>query len=128
LSAQLFAVTKYFPQLRSYRATSTSPPTLRLQYKVEALKDVRAATETLDGIPSDGLVLALILLSSNGDPVEGVFQSSHPLSPLATTQNLHLFSNATVCYEHQQALRYVIGLKGGASHIRAVGLADGAVL
>ncbi len=51
-------------------------------------------------------------------------QQVHPLSPLATAQNLHVYGSMANDEKHIQGIRLLVAQKGGLDNIHLYGLAD----
>lgn len=121
----IFATTKQMLCLRGQREDDMSQLAVRAPplHQSLALNCARAEIESMN-IPSDGMILAIIVLATNGPRPQNIPPQSHPRSPLATTQSLHLFSMQGVVEAHVRAAGELVELKGGLQAIKTYGVRD----
>jgi hypothetical protein len=122
----IFATTKQMLCLRGQREDDMSQQAVRASslHQNLALSCARTELESMEGTPSDGMILAIIILAVNGTRPQQTPPQSHPRSPLATTQSLHLFSTLNVVEAHVRAVAELIELKGGLQAVETYGVRD----
>ncbi|KIW23622.1 uncharacterized protein PV07_11808 [Cladophialophora immunda] len=122
----IFATTKQLLCLRGQKEDDMSQLAVRAPsiHQSEALNCARTEIEALNGPPSDGLILAVIILAVNGTRRPQIPPQPHPCSPLAKTQSLHLFSLLNVVEAHVRAVAHLVSLKGGLGAVDTYGVRD----
>ncbi|EXJ75487.1 uncharacterized protein A1O5_02183 [Cladophialophora psammophila CBS 110553] len=126
----IFATTKQMLCLRGQKEDDMSQLAVRAPsiHQTEALNCARNEIESMNGPPSDGLILAVIILAVNGTRPQQIPPQPHPLSPLAKTQSLHLFSMLNVVEPHVRAVAQLVALKGGLEAVDTYGVRDTVLL
>jgi hypothetical protein len=126
----IFATTKQMLCLRGQREDDMSQLAVRAPplHQNLALSCARTELESMDGKPSDGMILSIIILAVNGTRPQQIPPESHPRSPLATTQSLHLFSMLNVVEAHVRAVAELVELRGGIRGIDTYGVRDTVLL
>ncbi|KIY03684.1 uncharacterized protein Z520_00375 [Fonsecaea multimorphosa CBS 102226] len=122
----IFATTKQMLCLRGQKEDDMSQlavQTLSIHQSV-ALNCARNAVESLNGPPTDAMILAVTILAVNGTRPQQVLPQPHPISPLAKTQSLHLFSMLSVVEVHARAAAQLVSLKGGLGVVDTYGVRD----
>lgn len=121
----IFATTKQMLCLRGQREDDMSQLAARAPslHQSLALSCARTEIESMS-VPSDGMILAIIILATNGPRRQDIPPQSHPRSPLATTQSLHLFSMLGVVEAHARAVGELVELKGGLRAVETYGVRD----
>jgi hypothetical protein len=97
---------------------------LRYVHYLQAIKGVQEHIASLQGPPSDALIMAVTTLAVHGRPDERSPPICHPQSPLAEQQYLHVYGRIEMCLEHVPALKALIESKGGLEAITTYGMAD----
>ncbi|OAG40682.1 hypothetical protein AYO21_05178 [Fonsecaea monophora] len=123
----IFATTKQLLCLRGQKEDDMSQLAVRAPsiHQSEALNHARNEIESLEGgPPSDGMILAVIILAVNGTRRQHIPPQPHPVSPLAKTQSLHLFSLLNVVEAHVKAVAQLVSLKGGLGAVDTYGVRD----
>ena len=95
----------------------------RLSHANTAMKLVSDQIQDLKGSPSDALIMAVLTLGAHAEELdESERGHSHPISPLATAQNLHAFGRKALAHAHIKALKVLFQQKGGYAGIDLRGL------
>lgn len=95
----------------------------RLSHANAAMELVSDQIRHLKGFSSDALIMAVLTLGAHAEELdENESGHSHPLSPLATVQNLHAFGRKALAHAHIKALKVLFHQKGGYSGIELRGL------
>lgn len=104
--------------------------TLRLAFKTQAIKALSEEINALQGDPSDELLLAIITLGvhGSGETLEPPQKPKKPLSPLATAQNFQYYGGMSWESAHIEAVRHMVGKKGGLHRLGMPGLANAIAL
>jgi len=96
----------------------------RLYHQNQTIKLVREMISDTAAIPSDSLLMAVLNLVVQGGTVDDrILPECHPVSPLATAQNLHAYRRMTLVPEHTRAMHFLIKKKGCLNKIHIWGLA-----
>ncbi len=121
----IFATTKQMLCLRGQKEDDMSQLAVRASPLHQSLA-LNCARSTIDSmaLPTDAMILAIIVLATNGPRAQEVPPQSHPLSPLATTQCRHLFSMLGVVEAHARAVGELVKLKGGLQAVETFGVRD----
>ncbi|KAJ3454826.1 hypothetical protein MRS44_013426 [Fusarium solani] len=89
-----------------------------LQRKIQAIRALRARIEQYKPGSSEvdqGLLLAIFILAIHGNFDLTDKSSPHPLSPMATYCDMHIYGRMTLGQEHIKALYYPVEQNGGIS-------------
>ena len=109
--------------------TGAGPETmLSLQHYAACLAKLRREMRHLDSktVP-DNLIIAIAALSmhreqrASGHPTR---KTGLPPSPLAKTQNIHVYGSAKIEADHMRAVYELVNTKGGLGEISLDGLPD----
>ncbi len=109
------------PGLESIRALEHYAQCLAyLKTEMEGIEDgTRAAT--------DHVLIAIVALFAHGEPprpTSDLAGSEMPLSPLANTQNIHVYGAGSLQVEHMQALYLLVRQRGGLETVTLPGLLE----
>lgn len=96
---------------------------LRLSYKFQALKALKAEIQALDGEPSDELLLSMVALSAHGSGELLNPPKNATSSALANAQNFQYYGNMKFEMAHLKALALLLEQKGGLKNVKLPGLA-----
>ena len=121
-----------YAMLRTVRParTGTGPETvLSLQHYAACLAKLRREMRHLDSktIVPDNLIIAIAALSMHGEQRAGghpTRMTGLPPSPLAKTQNIHVYGSAKIEADHMRAVYELVNAKGGLGEISLDGLPD----
>ena len=98
---------------------------LRLSYKTETIRQIRAALERENGVPSDATLLAISTLMSHGSSHNDDLVFSKQADPIqmrkafGTATDMHYYSSITFDYEHWYSIvRFIKKVRGGITGIR----------
>ena len=97
---------------------------LRQSYKTQAISRVRSEISSLHGLPSDDLIVSILILAAHGAKRDRHIDHSHPKSPLAKSQLLDFYANLEYEHTHQDALYQLVARKGGLENVETCGLAE----
>lgn len=88
-----------------------------LQRDLQQLGDTR---------PHQNLLLAIITLAAHGDLLDDGISSpsASPESPLARTQNLHIYGLMRMVPQHRQAIFAILDQLGGIEEVTLFGLRE----
>jgi hypothetical protein len=96
---------------------------LRLSYKFQALRALKAEIQALDGEPSDELLLSMVALSAHGSGELLSPPKKATSSALATAQSFQYYGNMKFEMAHLKALALLLEQKGGLKNVKMPGLA-----
>ena len=121
-----------YAMLRTVTPTRTGagPETmLSLQHYAACLAKLRREMRHLDSrtVVPDNLIIAIAALSMHGEQRAGARPSRStglPPSPLAKTQNIHVYGSAKIEADHMRAVYELVNTKGGLGEISLDGLPD----
>ncbi|EXJ79616.1 hypothetical protein A1O3_07895 [Capronia epimyces CBS 606.96] len=122
--AFIYATTLHLLEAYNGHEVIDSAPMLRLSHKIETIKLVNEQIKSLDGPPSDALLMAVTILSVHGSRDDVLYPKAHPISPLAEAQFLRIYGSMVNAEEHVQGIMLLIAQKGGLDRIELYGLAD----
>ena len=102
---------------------------LTLQHYAACLTKLRKELRLLSlrSIVPDNLIIAIAALSMHGELQaisSNVRKTMLPQSPLAKTQNIHVYGSAKIEPEHMRAVYELVNTKGGLGEISLDGLPD----
>lgn len=97
-----------------------------LSYKTQAISLINEHLSELSETPSDALIVSILVLAAHGTKIDPdrSLGLTHPISPLARTQNLDFYASLEFGDAHMKALTHLILQKGGLDTIQLWGLAD----
>lgn len=101
--------------------------TLSLKHQTSAMISLQKELQSIgDGKPHQNLLLAVITLAAHGEPVRDKYcpPLGYPESPLAKTQNLHIYGLMKLVPEHIQAIFLILERIGGIEAVTLYGLRD----
>jgi hypothetical protein len=100
----------------------------RLKHQNETFRLIKSELSTLElsptTVPSNGILSAVAILSLYGLSRTTSLQQAHPLSPLATAQNLHIYGRMNLVPQHIAGLHLLVKQKGGVGTIENHSLVD----
>ncbi|KAH7124803.1 hypothetical protein EDB81DRAFT_811884 [Dactylonectria macrodidyma] len=91
--------------------------TTGLQCKAQTIKCLRSLIAEFSEAISENILLAIFILAIHGSFDLSDQPEPHPLSPLATYRDYHIYGRMTFGNEHINALYYLIQRKGGLSNL-----------
>jgi len=101
--------------------------TLSLKHQTYAMSLLQKELQALgDGIPHQNILLAIITLAAHGEPTRDRYVAplGYPESPLAKTQNLHIYGMLKLVPEHIHAMFAILERIGGVDAVTLYGLRD----
>jgi Fungal specific transcription factor domain len=117
--------------LSSFRNSPQGPQKLalaRLKHQNEAFRLINAEIKTLERVPNtvptNGILSAVAILSLYGMAQTTELRQAHPLSPLATAQNLHIYGRMNLVPEHIKGLHMLVKQRGGVASVDNHSLVD----
>lgn len=112
------------------RETKEPEHTFSLQHFAEALTKISEEIKRIEdgtSTTSDNVIIGIAALSAHGEPQHPSSRGDPfdiPASPLAKTQNIHIYGSATLQPAHMQAVYHLVGRMGGLQHLSLDGLSD----
>lgn len=113
--------------LESLRSPVEPGNTLSLKHQTIAMNLLQKELQTIGaGPPHENLLLIVITLAAHGEPVREQYATplGYPESPLAKTQNLHIYGQMKLAPEHTHAIFLILERLGGIDAVTLYGLKD----
>ncbi|KAH7152580.1 hypothetical protein EDB81DRAFT_686229 [Dactylonectria macrodidyma] len=121
LFAQLLGSSTHYILSSSGSRIQSRMITMGLRWKVQAIKALRCEIEKYqvspDATVTDSALVAVFVLAVHDGFELSPQPEPHPLSPLATYRDMHIYGRMTFGEEHVKALYTLIERRGGFSHI-----------
>ena len=117
-----FAAGSHRLYLTEGRNTTALEPLICQSYRTKAISLVRSQVDTLEGLPSDDLIISILILAAHGAHREQVPDYSPPKSPLARLQVLDYYASLEYEAAHQSALYHLVEQRGGLEKLELDGL------
>lgn len=121
LYAQLLGSSTHYVLSCSESMTHSHTITMGLQWKAQAIQALRCEIDGYQAFPdvaiADSALVAIFVLAVHGGFDLSPQLEPHPLSPLATYRDMHIYGRMTFAEEHVRALYTFIEQRGGLGHI-----------
>ncbi|KAH6962672.1 hypothetical protein BKA56DRAFT_636921 [Ilyonectria sp. MPI-CAGE-AT-0026] len=121
LYAQLLGSSTHYVLSCSESMSHSHTITMGLQWKAQAIQALRCEIDGYQAFPdvaiADSALVAIFVLAVHGGFDLSPQPEPHPLSPLATYRDMHIYGKMTFAEEHVRALYTFIEQRGGLGHI-----------
>jgi hypothetical protein len=109
--------------LQNVPKISESVAVARLSHYSKAIHLLKQRIEGLDGPASEILMMSMLVLGVNAD-IEEPLPETHPQSPLATSQYMHLYGRLSLMPSYHNTLHQLVEARGGIFKLKHLALPD----